>query len=655
MPDASSENLATDYINSTSYKTLVQKVRNLRDVCFDLTAKTLASRKLRYCEIDIETERKAGRLAPDDVYVPIHLIDMNIRREQSSYIQYITQSPRMVILKDKDDPSFDLSLLEVDLTEKLRFDGWQLGMYANIDGFQANGYGIMETVLDMNNPGELGREYVQYGDFGFIADSRDIQKCEMVGRSYYFTKTKLKDLRDQEGDGKWSKEQVDKLLNSEPNDEQSQVYSGTTTINRSLFKIIKVMFRVKGVVYVAWACPIICDDWLRAPRKLFLGRRKLNDEANKLYSQVSQVPPAQQQAVIVQLKKSFPDITDKHIEQLKSGIPASDEQYETQYPYFLYPYLISENDTIANLKGRVFLDQDSQTAATNLMSSTVTKARRSSYLMFGKDSSDPNDDFLMQKNIIGKPGALINGKVKEFELSAPDPALFNSINVITSMNQQETSQVNFAEQNRQQDSRKTATAIKAATAQAQQLSTVQVTLFSTALKMQLSYECDIIRSRVMTGLIKVSDTVAAMYARKWTVKPSGDVDVIEKAQMIQSMLQLWGIVQQTPASTIFLSDLLEKMFPDSAAKYVQAINTALQQKQSAQAQQLQQMLAIAKKTIQGIVSLSKHPAWFSETGQIHAFPIVEYAAEQFEELIQNSQQQNQQLALPQPLPDVGQQ
>src|SRR5208282_1226702 len=141
-----------EYINSTDYKKLESKINNLKDISFDLTAKNMACRKLRYAEVDIEVERQAGRLAPDEMFVPQHVIDTNIRREQSSYIQYITQSPRAVILKDRVDPSFDLSLLEVDLTEKIRFDGWQMPMYANIDGFQAMGYGIMEVVLDTNNP-----------------------------------------------------------------------------------------------------------------------------------------------------------------------------------------------------------------------------------------------------------------------------------------------------------------------------------------------------------------------------------------------------------------------------------------------------------------------------------------------------------------------
>ena len=634
MPD-----LNTDYIDSTNYKKLESKILNLKDIAFDLQAKSLASRKLRFAEIDIVAQRNAGKIAPDELYVPVHTIDSNIRREQSAYIQYITQSPRAVILKDNQDHSFDLSLLEVDLTAKLRYPKWQIPMYANIDGFQANGYGIMETVLDMTVEGNLATEYVQYGDFSFIADTRDVQKCEMIGRSYYFTKTKLKSLisKENNADGRWSAEQIDEIIKQEPNDELSNVYSGTTTINKSLYKLIKVMFKVKGIVQVGWTCPQICDDWVATPRPLFLGRRKLNELANNTAARIKQLPTPIQPNALKLARKLNPSITDKHVSQVQQGLPASDEVYETMYPYFLFPYLISENDTVANLKGRVFLDQDTQTAVSSLLSSTVTQARRASIMLFAKDTSDPNDDFLMEKNIQFKNGAIINGKLKEFTLSAPDPTMFNAINLLTSMNQQETSQVNYAETNRQGDSRKTATAVKAATMQAQQLSGVQVTLFSVALTELYTYMCEIIKSRVITGVIQVDDNVRPMYDRSWAIKPSGDVDVIEKQQIIQAMQNSWPIISNTPAAQAFLSDLLEKMFPDMAAKYINIFNQAEQQKQSQQGQMMQQAIGMAQQVGAQITNLASHPEFFSETGRVHAFPIIEQAAEKVKQLTQGQQ------------------
>ena len=150
-----------EYIDTIDYKKLKMKIKDLVSVMTELNSKSVASRRLRYVEIDIEGERKAGRLMPDELYIPQHIIDTNIRREQSSYIQYVTQSPRAVIVADKVTPSVDTQLIEKDVTNRLRYDGWQLPIYACIDGFQQNGYGIMEVVYDESKPGHVAHEFVQ--------------------------------------------------------------------------------------------------------------------------------------------------------------------------------------------------------------------------------------------------------------------------------------------------------------------------------------------------------------------------------------------------------------------------------------------------------------------------------------------------------------
>jgi hypothetical protein len=495
----------------------------------------------------------------------------------------------------------------------------------------------METVLDQINPGELGREYVQYGDFAFIADTRNLQAVEMCARQYYLTRTELLALTKLENpDDKWNNEQVQKVINQEPTNDPP-IINYTASTNKSLFKIQKICFRVKGVVNIAYACPNVADDWLRKPRPLYLGRRSINQKVAKIAALAAPVlartPAPLMSTAIASIRKLVPSITDDHISQIKAGLPPSDKMFETQYPFFLYPYLISENNTIQNLKGRVFLDQDTQNAVSSLVSSTVTKARRSSGFYFSKDTTDPNDDFLMQKNIAFKVGALINGKIKEFELSAPDPALFTAINLLVTANQNETSQINFAANNRK-DSRKTATEIQASTQQASQLSTVQVTLFSIALRGQFTYEVEIIRSRVLAGLIKVNPLVRPLYDRTFAVKPSGDTDVIEKQQLIQSMQNAWPVIKDTPVGPVFFLDMIEKMFPDSAAKYAKAYNDAMAQQKSQQAQQQQQLMQGAMKLGQNVVELSKHPEFFSETGRIHALPVIEQSAQQIQQLQQ---------------------
>lgn len=641
MPDYNS----TEYINSTDYQVLTDRIKDLDAALDDLTNKSYASRKLRFAEVDIEAEREQGRFQPDELYIPQHIIDTNIRREQSAYVQYLTQSPRAVVCQDNDDLTVDLANLEKDLTKKLRFPNWQLSLFGNIDGFQANGYGIMEIVYDVTAPGSIAHEYVQFGDFSFLSDTRDIQAVEMTCRAYYFTKTRLMALKGhvdplQRNEQHFDPEQVDLLLESNPDNVNTGTVPPCDNTARSLYKLRKVMFRVNGIVNVAWVVPNICNNWLRAPRPLFIGRQKqsvalgapsvapMNSNPMALSSQLP-------------LQQSSPRLGNT-IGQQPPQTPQYEPAFETAFPYVLFPYLISENDTIAELKGRVFLDQDIQEAITSLISSTCTQSRRASGLYFSKDVSDPNDDILMQKNIFFRSGCLINGKVSQFALEAPDPSIFSAIQMLTSSNQNETSQVNFAVNNRK-DSRKTAEEIKTASQQAVVLSTVQVVLFSLAMRNLYSTMTDVIVSRVKAGLLKVSQQVMPLYLTNFTIKPAGDVDVIEKQQMVQMMMSAWPVVQNTPAATAFLSDLISLMFPANAQKYLQTFQQAMQQQQSQQVQQQQQGIAMLKELASGIIKLSKHPDMFSETGRIHAFPIVEHYGEQLEALEkQISQQQPKQ-------------
>jgi len=459
----------------------------------------------------------------------------------------------------------------------------------------------------------------------------------MTGRAYYFTKTKLESLKgdpkNPNEDSDWSAVQVQKLMDAPPTDNIS--IEDYDIRDKSYVQIFKMMFRVDGIVQVGWCCPTICDDWLRAPRPLFIGRRKLVPPQQPIPPQegmTQQVDPDEVkilQSYEMFMKQSMGkgQLSDWASSILAQGItPPSEITNETEYPYVMFPYLISENNTISNLKGRVFLDQDVQEACSSLLSSAVTQARRASGLYGSKDASDPNDDILMQKPITLKSSCIINGKINFTQLAAPEPGIFSAIQMIETGNQNETSNVNFAVKNRE-DSRKTAKEMSLAEQQSQELTTVQVVLFSISLKKLYSMEAAVIQSRVLAGLIKVNPLVLPQYNRRFTVKPSGDTDVIEKQQMIQTMMSTWPVIQGTAAGPLFLTDLLEKLFPDNAAKYVQAINQANQQQQSQQAQQMQQMFATIKTMAGGIIKLSENPAMFSDIGRLHAFPIVEHFAD----------------------------
>ena len=615
---------ANEYINTTDYKKLSHKLTEVKGILDDQTDKTVASRRLRYTEIDIEVEREASRIQPDEMYISVHTIDTNIRREQSSYVQFVAQSPRAVITHDLMDEKVDLAPLDKDLTKKLRYPGWQKPLFGTIDGFQAFGYQYVEVVQDKSCPGHVAHEQIQSSDFAFVSDTRDIQACEMLGRTYHYTKTKLLSLCGDPQDPKdsdWSKEQVEKVVSKDSPASSAEPLESSDEKDKSLYRIQKIMFRVDGVVQVGWACIGVGDDWLRAPRSLYIGtRRAFTPE----------------------------ELVQKTVESQQTGQPLDQKTlqlgtdvYETEYPYVLFQYLISENDTTTHLKGRVYLDQDVQEGVSSLLSSTVTQARRAAGMYGSIDSDDPNDDILMQSNVFFKPNCLIKKKVQFTHLDAPEAGIFSAIQMLQAGNQAETSQINFAENNNQRDSRKTATAIKESRSQRQELTSVQVVLFSLALTELYTKMVKVIKSRVLCGLIPVDPSILPLYQRTFSIKPSGDTDVIEREQLVQTMAQSWPIMQNTPAGPIFLCDLLEKLFPDTAAKYIQIIMQAQQQQQSQQAQQQQQMMQFAKNMGEKIVELAKHPDYFSEVGQLHALPVVEQTANQIKQIQEQMASQQQ--------------
>ena len=108
------------------------------------------------------------------------------------------------------------------------------------------------------------------------------------------------------------------------------------------------------------------------------------------------------------------------------------------------------------------------------------------------------------------------------------------------------------------------------------------------------------------------------------------------------MTQAWPVIQNTPAAQIFLCDLIAKMFPEYAAKYIQTIQQATQQQQQQQQGQQAQMMQQMGQLANSVVELSKHPEMFSDTGKIHALPAIQAAAQQIEQVKSQQGQNNAQ-------------
>ena len=497
----------------TNYEDATVKIRELLNVVSDLETVADENRNSRKLDVNVEAERADGYLDEDEFLVPAHIIDTNIRREQSKYVAYVTGSRRSAIFTSITEPTAATGSLERDFTDKSRYAGWQVPLFKVIDGMQLHGYSVAEVLFDTETPGHFAVEAVNYEDFGFPADTRDIQACEMLVHRHYFTALQLRETED------FNKDVVEILLDDNPDGD-----SGTYLHDESLYRIEKVMFKQDGKVFVGWSCCDKCDDWLREPRPLYLGRR---------------------------LGDTFVD--------------------ETEYPYVIFPYNIHEDSAIQNASGRAFLDRTAQETITSLMSSFVTAHRRASNFYFAKDNEDPNNTNV-QTGVKFQPGALIDSNIKQFQLSPPDSSMLGAIQSLISQNAQEQSQINYAAMNRR-DSRKTATEIQAASSEAQMLSSTQVSLFSIALKDVYEICFRIYQARVIAGVLRPTASLDLYLNHTFSIKPAGDVDVIERAEKSQKMMQAWPVVSQTGLAPKFLQNMMRLMFPDEGEEYAEMLQT----------------------------------------------------------------------------------
>ena len=500
----------------TIYEDATTDIQQLLNVINTLEGTAIENRNSRKLDIDVEAERSDGHLDEDEFLVPAHIIDTNIRREQSKYVAYVTGSRRSAIFTSITEPTVATGELERDFTDKTRYSGWQVPLFKIIDGMQLHGYSVAEVQFDEDKSGHFAVEAVNYEDFGFPADTRDIQACEMVVHRHYFTALQLREMADNDD---FNEDVVDMLLGSNPEDSDGD----STFIDvESLYEVEKVMFKHEGKVFVAWSCCAKCGDWLREPRPLYLGRR--------------------------------------------DGETLQDE---VDYPYVIFPYMILEDSAIQNATGRAFSDRTVQETITSLMSSFVTAHRRASNFYFAKENEDPNNTNI-QTSVRFQPGALIDANIKQFQLTPPDTSMITAIQSLMSQNAQEQSQINYAAMNRK-DSRKTATEIQAASGEAQQLSSTQVSLFSIALKDVYEWCWRIYQSRVIAGVLRPAASLDLFLNHEFNIKPAGDVDVIERQEKSQKMMQAWQVVAQTPLAPIFLQNMMRLMFPDEGESYAKLL------------------------------------------------------------------------------------
>lgn len=521
----------------------------------------IEARAARNLEVDSNQLQARGNLDSDEVLIPMRVVDSNISREQPAYVSFLTQSRRLAIFQCLDDPSKDSGRIEKAFTTGMRYEGWLIPHFKVLDGAQAYGLDFLEVEYNEKKPLNVALSHVGRDNLIYNHEAENFQSCDEVIRRYDLTVFQLQEFV--------AKFNFDKTV------VDNMVKENETDLNKSV-KVYKRLFKFEGKVYVSWLVKgCNADKWLKAPELLWRGKKIKNTTTVIVIDPVTQMPTPTQQETM-------------------------EKSPETQYPFHPFIYRLTEEKSLSSSKGRVYLDSPEQDVQTCLWSCAVNQAERSSRIFGSPDIPDGNGSALEQTNFKATPG-IYKTKMGWWSMPPPSPELIKTAQQLSLQKQNESGKINFAVNNRV-DSRKTAEEIKVANEQQALLSGVQVALYAMFLQSVYTDVWSLVQSMALAGDIvflpvkaplgAVSPGLGSMMpgsgmmmqqgmmqsqptndieslSLSYKVVPAGESDVIEKAEELTALKEIFPVAQQVSpelANKMF-QDMIEIMFPEKAIIY----------------------------------------------------------------------------------------
>lgn len=502
-------------------------------------SRAATNRMDRFKDINIKALRDKQELKADQYLLPVRVIESNIRREQPAYINYLKQSRRLLIFKDIMEPLRVTTRLEDEFSRGMTYSGWEIPQFKCIDGSETHGWDAVEVVFDEKKPLHVGLEHIGNDRLIFPVDAINIQDCEIILKMVTVTSKQLKKLVKEFG---FRQAEVLKLLDKQ-----------TENKKEATITIYKKFCKYDNTVYVSWFS-LQCDDWLKAPDKLYLGR-------NQLETTIIQIPstdPVTGQPVMMPQTQ-------------QNWVPVN----ESMYPIFILPYNETEMTKIVSHKGRVFLDKPKQEAKTANLSQFLNGCQRGS-MLFPSLKQGYEKTAKEAQSVKFGDSIIPPFPVDYYSPPYPDAVMLSLQQYLDSYDSQEVGQINFAAMNRK-DSRKTATEISAAKEESAQLNSVQLTLFSTFVREVYTFAWEIVKSRAAQNKIvflvdvNTGENDVETVNRLYDIRAAGDVDVVKRSELIQQYKEFWPIIANTPLANIFLGRLIRLVFPDEGDMYAEIL------------------------------------------------------------------------------------
>ena len=537
--------------------------------------KTKKQRINRMIDLDPDVLQKNGQLAGDETIINWRLIDTNIKREQPTYVSFLMQSRRLITLEQMDTPPsqpIDLSVLEDNFSKGMKYNGWQIPHIMCVDGHQCHGWDSVEVTVDPTRPLHLRIDHVGNDNLIFPTGAQSLDACEHIIVKMTVSQMELRSYVDEYG---FDAAQVDRIL-----DDKNDNATDDTIV------IYKRYFKYQGVVFVCWYENGKTDGWLKEPSMFVCGMKK--EETIMEMQPVTMIDPMTGQPTMM----VDPMTGQPAMQPVEKKIWVDAECYE--YPIFLLRYGVTEEKRLIDNKGRAFIDNSKQEASCSLWSSLVNSSTRAAnvYGSVAAQNMDGSSRPSMLEGMHLEPDRIYDRKIDMWSPPGPNAVVLSAAERIDTKNSAEVGQVAFSTMNRE-DSRKTATEMKASQNKENELSSVNMTTYSLFIEQVYDYCFMIARSRALADLIPlllltpasqtpegpVYNNDKATLSLNFIIKAAGDIDYVKRREKLAAMKANWPVIQQTPMAMPYLIDMLKLEHPEDAKRYEQILLAGDQKKQ----------------------------------------------------------------------------
>lgn len=542
-----SETVDRDFNRLFDFERAKERLHNLIKEWAEEKKCTMERRNIRDIEVDMEQMHANRELKNDEVLIPVRVIDENIREEQPQYVNFVSQSRRLLIFKDQQEHHLSFEDIEEFFTVGMRYKNWLVPWIKVIDGAQMHGWDALEIEFDEEMPFQLKLSHIGHENLIFdLKKTENLEDNEEILRVYNLTTHAFETMAKKLGfNASLVKDVVDKNRSKETNEE--------------IIKIYKRWHKFQDTVYVSWFLDKECEydyAWLREPKPLILGDATL--ERTTVEQPINTTGP---DGIPIMAMTTVP-------------VMSVQKKPESTYPIKLCVYTEGEGCKLRDKKGRVFYDQPKQEAEIALWSLYITGSIRASNVYSSPAETNVlNSGEALQKLEINLEGGCVYNKKMDFW--SPDYPSFDTVraaNALNSRGKAERGSFASAVMNRE-DSRKTAKELGLAEEKEISLSSVQVTSFSMFVASVYDHCVRLVRGLILQGLIQAPPNILQRFlGRKFHTIPAGDIDVVKRREKLNNRFNIWPMVatNQTLAQ-VFLMDILTEIFPEDAVKYQQAI------------------------------------------------------------------------------------